>query len=328
MSIEYIHPLLQKHIKQITMVNDVYNGADTASTYLSQMPQELDTTFAERKDKVTLKNYVRRSIEAMVGMIYRKPIAPLGYSEQVLELMKNIDLKGTINQFSREITDNLIRDGVAYILVDSSQELDRPYFIALSRMDVVNWKKDINNNFTQVVIKESVDEALDDFAIESISQYRVYDEKGNIHIYRKNEVSGNIEETEFIDTGLGYIPLVELSLEEIPPMYDIARLNIKHMNRTSVKDRYLDMAACPVPVIWGANLEEDGSVDTAKPALVIGVDEAFVFTGTKDEADFQWRLSKMRLLQVLLELLLLIQQLRRLQLRVCMKLEKHLIELL
>ena len=61
------------------------------------------------------------------------------------------------------------------------------------------------------------------------------------------------------------------------------------MNRTSAKDRYLDMAACPVPVIWGAEIDDEGSVSSAKPALVIGVDEAFIFNGTKDECDFQWR---------------------------------------
>jgi hypothetical protein len=77
-------------------------------------------------------------------------------------------------------------------------------------------------------------------------------------------------------------------MSDIPPLYDIARVNIKHMNRTSAKDRYLDMAACPVPVIWGAGIDDEENVTTAKPALVIGVDEAFIFT-SKEEGDFQWR---------------------------------------
>ena len=128
---------------------------------------------------------------------------------------------------------------------------------------------------------------LNDFEIETVEQYRVYREDGNISIYRQQEEEFYLY--EYIETDLDYIPVQELDLDDIPPLYDIARLNIKHMNRTSAKDRYLDISACPVPVIWGADTDDEGTVNSAKPALVIGVDEAFIFDGTKEECDFQWR---------------------------------------
>ena len=48
------------------------------------------------------------------------------------------------------------------------------------------------------------------------------------------------------------------------------------------------MSAIPIPLIWGVSAD-DGDSTGKKPAYVIGVDEAFVFSGTKEESDFQWR---------------------------------------
>ena len=286
-NVAFLHPLYKKHQNQVKIVTDIYNGSDSASSYLSQFPQEIEDTFVDRKNKIALKNYVKRATEAFVGMIFRKPIDAIGYSENMMKITKRIDTKSTINQFARRITEKLIRDGKTYILVDSLQDGSNPYLISMDRNSVINWSKDENGNFTLIVIREFIEDRISEFEVDTIEQYRVYRDDGNITIYRQSEQE--FYEYNYIDTDLDYIPVQELSLDDIPPLYDIARLNIKHMNRTSAKDRYLDMAACPVPVIWGAEIDDEGSVSSAKPALVIGVDEAFIFNGTKDECDFQWR---------------------------------------
>ena len=286
-NVAFLHPLYKKHQNQVKIVTDIYNGSDSASSYLSQFPQEIEDTFVDRKNKIALKNYVKRATEAFVGMIFRKPIDAIGYSENMMKITKRIDTKSTINQFARRITEKLIRDGKTYILVDSLQDGSNPYLISMDRNSVINWSKDENGNFTLIVIREFIEDRISEFEVDTIEQYRVYRDDGNITIYRQSEQE--FYEYSYIETDLDYIPVQELSLDDIPPLYDIARLNIKHMNRTSAKDRYLDMAACPVPVIWGAEIDDEGSVSSAKPALVIGVDEAFIFNGTKDECDFQWR---------------------------------------
>lgn len=287
-NVGFIHPLYRAHSEQVKIVKDVYNGSDTAKAYVTQFPQELSATYEERKDKIALRNFVKRATEAFVGMIFRKPVDTLGYSDKINEIIKRIDTKSTINQFSRTLTETLIRDGSTYILVDSSRdnEYNAPYFVNITRDEVINWRKNQAGDFTMIVLQEEVEEALDDFEIQYVRQYRVYDADGNITIYREKD--NNYYIVDMIITEFDYIPIVELKMSDIPPLYDIARLNIKHMNRTSAKDRYLDMAACPVPVIWGADVDDEENVTTAKPALVIGVDEAFIFT-SKEEGDFQWR---------------------------------------
>ena len=287
--VAFLHPSYKTHQAQVKLVNDVYSGTDTAKEHLRQFPQEVNDTFNGRKDNVALRNFVKRATEAFVGMIFRKPVDAIGYSKKIKEITNKIDTKSTLNQFSRTLTDNLIKDGKTFILVDSSSgdSYGSPYFINVTRDEVINWRKDEAGNFTMVVIQEDVEVQVNQFEIDYVRQWRVYEEDGNITIYRTEEQ--NFYLYEYIETEFDYIPMVELSISDIPPLYDIAKLNIKHMNRTSAKDRYLDMAACPIPVIWGAEVDDDGSVNSAKPALVIGVDEAFMFSGTKDEADFQWR---------------------------------------
>jgi len=290
--VSFEHSEYREHKKQVKLVNSVFMGSDNVAEYLVQFPQEASNNFEERKKNIAVKNFVKRATEAFIGMIFRKQITTSGYSNKVNSLFKNIDNQTTLNQFARELASNLILDGKGYILVDNDtiDTTSNPYFVALRRSSVINWKKDKSGKFTLVVVKETVKEDATGSIFETIDveQYRVFLENGDIELWRANS-DGELVLYEPISTGINYIPIVELNLAMTPPLYDIAKLNIKHINRTSAKDRYLDMSACPVPVIWGADIDTDGEVASAKPALVIGVDEAFIFTGTKDECDFQWR---------------------------------------
>ena len=287
-NVGFEHDEYSLYEKQVKVVNDVFNGTDYVKNYIKQFQQETDVTFEERKSSIALKNFVKRATEAFVGMIFRKPISTSGYSDKVNELFKHIDTEVALNQFGRSLATNLIVDGITYIMVDAPKNGGDPYLINIKRQSLINWRKNDTGNFTLAVISEVVEEPIDEFATIKVEQYRVLRDDGSITIYR--EVAGQYEIYDIIQTDLDYVPLVELNLSKIPPLYDIALLNLKHLNRTSSKDRYLDMSACPVPVIWGADIDDDdGSPTTAKPALVIGVDEAFIFNGTKDECDFQWR---------------------------------------
>jgi len=287
-NVGFEHSEYKTHLQQVKVVNNVFSGTDFIKGYIKQFPQEIDSSFEERKSNVALKNFVKRATEAFVGMIFRKPISTSGYSNRVNELFKKIDTEVSLNQFARTLATNLTLDGVTYLMAESPVEGGDPYLVNIKRSAVINWRKNETGNFTLIVIKEEVDEPVDEFATEQIEQYRVLRDDGTVTLYRLAD--GDFYIYDVIYTDLDYVPIVELSLSKIPPLYDIALLNLKHANRTSSKDRYLDMSACPVPVIWGADIDEDdGSPSTAKPALVIGVDEAFIFNGTKDECDFQWR---------------------------------------
>ena len=288
------HLLYLTHSAQIQLVNDIYHGIDTAKDYIFQFPQELDDTFDTRKDRATLRNFVKRAVEAFVGMIFRKPLEIDNYGPRTTKLFQTIDTRNSIQTFTKNLTTAVTKDGGAYILADApSVDSDgKPYLLMIDRLSLINWRKDKFGNFTMAVIEEWVEEPNGKFGTQYIKQWRCYDENANIELWRNNsdQIIGSGKYLyDTIETGFDEIPLVEILIDNVPILYDTAKMNVKHLNRQSHKDRYLTMAALPIPVIWGADVNDDGTTSTAKPALVIGVDEAFMFTGTKDESDFQWR---------------------------------------
>jgi len=281
----------QKHIsflaheQQVDLINNIFNGVDSTVQYLFEFPQELAATFAIRQSRATLRNFVKRAVQAFTGMIFRKPLEITGYGAKITKLFPKIDTKQSIESFTKDVATALTKDGKTYILADSPADgkSGNPYLMLVNRQSLINWRKDENGNFTMIVIEELVSEANGLFGTKYITQWRVYDENGDIKIYRKAPTNtGKVNTGGFIvhdeiETGFTSIPIVEITVDETPILYDIAKLNIKHFNRMSHKDRYLTMAALPIPVIWGADVSDDGTPETAKPALVIGVDEAFIF---------------------------------------------------
>lgn len=284
-----------KHLEQVKLVNDIYNGVDTSLEYLFKFPQEIDDTFELRKDRATLRNFVKRAVQAFTGMIFRKPLEISGYGDKTEKLFEKIDTKQNIENFTKDVATALTKDGKAYILADSpiSGEEGEPFLVLINRTSLINWRKDENGKFTMVVIEEVLSEPYGMFGTTYFTQWRVYDEFGDITIWRNNSdnvisKSGGYYIYDEIETGFDSIPIQELYIEDVPVLYDIAKLNIKHFNRMSHKDRYLTMAALPIPVIWGGDVDDGGNVNTAKPAMVLGVDEAMIFT-SKEDSDFQWR---------------------------------------
>lgn len=292
--VDFKHPNYLHYHSKVNYVFNVFHGIDTAKQYLSQAPREESISYETRKDGATLKNFVKRATEAFVGMIFRKQVELVGFPDEIKELSKTIDKKSNMNKFSRDLTTALVRDGKVYIAIDtptSDSDDGDAYFSILERLNVINWRKDSSGQYTMLVYVETIEVSNGNFGLEVIQQWRVFKEDGNVELWRTNSENGSYYLHELIETEYDYIPIVDIDLEDIPPLYDITKLTVKHMNRTSYKDKYLDMAAIPVPVIWdsgGVEGGDDGQVGS-KPVYVIGVDEAFVFSGTKEEADFQWR---------------------------------------
>ena len=286
-SVSFKHPEYIAYMQQIAKCKDIYEGIDTAKKHLYKLERESDLSYNTRLDNATLKNFVKRATEAFVGMIYRKHIETTGLNDAMIEILDSVDRTNNINKFARDLTTSVVVSGKAFIAVDSSVDgTGLPYAVIYDRSQVINWNKDSNGRYTRIIVQEAVEEPSGEFGVEYVNQYRVYKENGNVDIYR--EVNSAIVLVDTITTEYDYIPIIAIDLSDVPPLYDVAKMTIKHMNRSSIKDKYLDMAATPVPLIWGIGIDESVGSGT-KPVFVVGADEAFLFQGTKDECDFQWR---------------------------------------
>jgi hypothetical protein len=141
---------------------------------------------------------------------------------------------------------------------------------------VINWSYNEDGSYRHVSILETYDK-VDGFYVETATQIRVYLE-GLVQIWRDDELYDEIT------TGYNFVPVIKVGDNDIPPMYDMAKMNISHMNRRSELDRYLRIAATPVPVIWGAEVDPQNPQEE----LVVGVDQVLGFKRV-GEGDFAWR---------------------------------------
>ena len=286
-SVDLVHPDYDRYINMVNIVRDIFNGTDSIKKHIYQFDKESDESIKTRREKATVKNFVKRSTEAFVGMIFRKSIETTSLDDRMLDIIENIDKSNNLAQFARELTTNLVLDGKVFIGIDTDVNGEgEPYAVIYKREQVINWRINEAGLYTLIVIKEIVEEKYGKFGSEEIVQYRVFNENGNVDIYRETDNGFMIVET--IETEYDYIPIVSCELADIPMLYDVAKLTIKHLNRTSIKDKYLDMCATPIPVLWDrdTSYEETNGI---KPVAIIGADSGFVFSGTKEECDFEWR---------------------------------------
>ena len=266
--LEYL-PILQ-------LCDDVYNGSVTASKYLQKYTRESDTKFKERQNNCTLDNFVKRTVDSIVNIIFRKPLT----IEDNVPIYETIDLKNDLNTFAKNITKAIVKDGYTFILVDAPKvdgvrsKLDelrlgiRPYFVQVDRKNVVNWREG-----EWVIIREYYSE-YNGFKEVIKEQFRVFYANGVVEIYRDGSL------VEQIRTAINTIPIIKVGVDDIPMIYDQAKLNVLLMNRNCELDNYIRIASAPIPVTY--MMSDDSRV------ITVGVNDGINFDAPKNEAGFEW----------------------------------------
>ncbi len=151
----------------INFCDRVYQGTTEAAQYLEQFPKENTVKYKQRKHNCAIDNYVRRTVNSIRNIIFRKEIDTTNITNtKILDLLNTVDLKHDINTFAKSLTTNLVKQGYTWILVDNmkaeyvetaADELElgmRPYLVNIDRQNVINWKVNSNGTFDFVVIRE------------------------------------------------------------------------------------------------------------------------------------------------------------------------------
>jgi len=242
---------------------------DQSEKYLPQEPREDDDAYETRVARSVLSPYTSRLIETAAGAILRKPIHIEG-DQYWLDLAQNIDGIGSnINEYARRALVSSLTYGHSAILVDYPAAMGarnlaeeraqgrRPYFIHVDAAQIWGWRQASTMPgapLTQVRIHEYTTRPLNDFGEEQIEQMRViYPGKYDLYTLGQDVV-------EFSETGdysLPEIPLVPIysnrrgMLQSLPPLLDIANLNITHYQRQADLIHALHIAAMPTLVLEG-----------------------------------------------------------------------------
>ena len=240
---------------------------DLSETYLPQEPREDEDAYRTRVDRSVLSPYTSRLIETAAGAILRKPIQIEG-DPYWQELANDIDgLGSNINEYARRALVSSLTYGHSAILVDypaaaGARNLAeeramgrRPYFVHVDAPQIWGWRKETGTNrLLQVRIHDYDVRPLNEFGEEQVEEMRViYPGKYDLYTLGQDVV-------EFSATGgysLDEIPLVPIYsnrrglLTSLPPLLDIANLNITHYQRQADLIHALHIAAMPTLVLEG-----------------------------------------------------------------------------
>ncbi|GAA6162580.1 DUF4055 domain-containing protein [Pelagimonas sp. KU-00592-HH] len=269
-------------------IRDLRGGVDAmrkaGEVYLPKEERESNEDYISRKNRSWLFPALDKAIEDVADRVFAKEVA---FGEDVdaelLSFAENIDSDGRkLNNFARDVFEDGVEAGIAFILVDSPQKSSgmtraearkqniRPYMIHVKAEDVLGWKTTVQNNKTvlsMVRIWETVeeDDPNDKFSQISVDQVRVLelvDGKVVISIYRRGknakwEIFGSP-----IFTDMEEIPLVPFYTNRTgfftaKPRYEkLADLNIAHWQSASDQRNILHTARVPLLVLFGMKAKD------------------------------------------------------------------------
>jgi hypothetical protein len=278
-------------------------------TYLPQQPDEEDDSYAIRLANSICPPYYLRLEQMLAGMLTRKPVRLNSVPDEMQEHFLNIDMMGHgLDVFLQNIARKCLRYGHIGILVDFPRgdegddtpvtEFQRPYWVPYSPRDILGWKTDVVNGtlkLTEVRLYEELTVPYGTYGEEQVAQVRVL-KPGSFELFRYqpsksrdweliSDGKTNIEEIPF---GIAYAQQIAV-LESIPPLEEIAWLNLQAYRCRSDQNNILHVAAVPRYNLFGVPAEVEQVSAGPNLATAWPVDARAEFaepTGTSYDARF------------------------------------------
>ena len=229
--------------------------------FLPQEPREQDFSYDNRLQRSVLAPYYVRLERMLAGMLTRKPVRLDDVSDQIREQLFDVDLQGNdLNTWLYNTSRIALRYGHVGVLVDAPKAGDngRPYWATYSPRDIIGWRSEIADGkqvLTQLRLTEKIMIPDGLYGEKEIEQVRVLT-PGAFEIHQKDQ-KGDFRVVDEGRTSLSEIPFsVAYSnrtgvLESIPPLADIAELNLQHYQVQSDLSNQLHISAVPMLAIFG-----------------------------------------------------------------------------
>jgi hypothetical protein len=274
------------------LVRDVAKGTShlrsQSTSYLPKHASEEGDDYNRRLSMAVLSvNAVERTVTGLAGMVFRKdPTPSADVPEVILQHLENVDYAGAhLDVFTRSLFEDGLETGHAGILVDapSVQSADgrtltdaeesvlgvRPYWIAVSKEQIIGWRT-VNENgktaLSQLVLYEPTTVEDGAFGEKAVSRYRVYRREGGIvtvEVWEARERGAEpvLDSGPLVVTNQTEIPFSVFYsrrtgfLQSRPPLVDVAHTNIAHY-QTLADHRYcLHISNVLTPVISGVDAD-------------------------------------------------------------------------
>lgn len=145
-------------------------------TYLPMLGGETKPEYDVRKGRAVFFNATKRTREALVGMLMRKP-PKVEIPKEAETYAGDIDLgNATIKNWVRTVTQEAVSTGRGVTIADYSTEEDRPYLAFYPAVDCVNWgtrRTKGRVKLSLLIVRERM-ETANDAKVECKDQFRQY----------------------------------------------------------------------------------------------------------------------------------------------------------
>lgn len=243
-------------------------------TFLPREYAEDTVAYAARLNRTVLFNAFSKTVVDMVGRIFAKPVQ-VGddVPKAIADLCDNVDLTGRdLNTFAYEVALDAMACGVSFILQDMPPALPdgatradeiatglRPYLVHVKAEDLIGWKTATVNGReipTQIRILECVDEPDPETPYEDkrVEQVRVIEiaAGGCVWTTFRKDAEGKWSAFANGTMNVPEIPLTPVYFKRcgffdaVPPLADLAELNLAHWQSSSDQRNILHVARVPI----------------------------------------------------------------------------------
>ena len=244
-----------------TLLGGTYKIRKGHRKFLPQEPRELDESYDNRLQRSVLAPYYVRLERMLAGMLTRKPVRLDDVPDVIREQLFDVDLQGNdLQTWLFSAARQCIRYGHVGVLVDApaAGENGRPYWVSYTPRDILGWRtelKDGKQELTQLRLMEKIVVPNGLYGEKQVEQVRVL-MPGAFEIHQKDQ-KGDFVVVDEGTTSLSEIPFsVAYSnrmgiLESIPPLADIAELNLQHYQVQSDLSNQLHISAVPLLALFG-----------------------------------------------------------------------------
>lgn len=244
-----------------TLLGGTYKIRKGHRKFLPQEPRELDESYDNRLQRSVLAPYYLRLERMLAGMLTRKPVRLDDVSDVIREQLFDVDLQGNdLQTWLFATSRQCIRYGHVGVLVDApaASQNGRPYWVSYTPRDILGWRsevKDGKQELTQLRLSEKIVVPDGLYGEKQVEQVRVLS-PGAFEIHQKDQ-KGDFVVVDEGRTSLSEIPFsVAYSnrmgvLESVPPLADIAELNLQHYQVQSDLSNQLHISAVPMLALFG-----------------------------------------------------------------------------
>ena len=286
MPIDTEHRQYNERVGHWNMCRDCASGEDQVkdktTSYLPMLSGQDGNEYEAYKKRADFYGAFGRTIQGVGGAVFRRlPTVELPtHYEDYADDVTLTDVPFSV--FARNVFDEVMTVGRVGVYADMPAEGSadlpmRPYAVMVTAENIINWQSVWSRQFgryvlNRVVIKESVDAPVDDYATEEILQYReltLVDGVYNVVIWREAKEIANgdkwVEHDRVIPQRLGQplgrIPFQFLNVTTLnpdtqkPPLLDLAHANLSHYRTSADLEHGRHYTALPTP--WVAGFPRD-----------------------------------------------------------------------